>query len=59
MKLQTCLFILFQLEIDFDVMYPGKSMMLYSQWPKLSAFLLQKNNDTVKKEVEEALTPGN
>jgi len=47
------------MEIDFQIMHPDCSMKLYSEWPKLSAFLFKKIPVGVKDQIEEALTPGN
>jgi len=56
-ELKLYLFII-QLEIDFNAMHPDKSMALYAQWPKLSAFFLKKNSVSLTTEINDAFTPG-
>jgi hypothetical protein len=48
----------FQLETDFETLYPGCNLKLYLAWPKLSAFIIDKVQSKAKNRLNNVFTPG-
>lgn len=48
-----------KLEMDFEMIYPGKSVSLFIEWPMVSSFIETRVPKHVLEYIRDALTSGN